>query len=60
MEVSSQLHALVALPLGKITLSTHWIGGWVSPKAGVDSAEKRKILPCQELNLGHPLHILSL
>jgi hypothetical protein len=23
----------------------HWIGGWVSPKAGLDPVEKRTILP---------------
>jgi hypothetical protein len=24
--------------------STHWIGGWVGPKAGLDNVEKRKFL----------------
>jgi hypothetical protein len=24
--------------------STHWIGGWVDPRAGLDDAEKRKFL----------------
>jgi hypothetical protein len=23
---------------------THWIGGWVGPRAGLDDLEKRKIL----------------
>jgi hypothetical protein len=30
---------------------THWIGGWVGPRAILDMVVKRKILcPCQELN----------
>jgi hypothetical protein len=24
--------------------STHWIGGWVDPRAGLDDVEKRKFL----------------
>jgi hypothetical protein len=30
---------------GEIAPSTHWIGGWVDPRAGLDSVKKRKILP---------------
>jgi hypothetical protein len=36
---------------------THWIGGWVGPRAGVDGVEKRKFLtvPGFELRpLGRP------
>jgi hypothetical protein len=33
MEVSGQLHASAALPLGKEPPTTHWIGGWVGPRA---------------------------
>jgi hypothetical protein len=33
---------------------THWIGGWVGPRAGLDAVEKRKILPCREQNPGRP------
>jgi hypothetical protein len=39
------------------TPSTHWIGGWVGPRAGLDGMEKGKflILPGIELKpLGHP------
>jgi hypothetical protein len=25
--------------------STHWIGGWVGPRAGLDAVEKRNLLP---------------
>jgi hypothetical protein len=30
---------------------THWIGGWVDPRAGVDGFEKRKLLPPPGLEL---------
>jgi hypothetical protein len=39
MEVSGKLHALAALPPGKKVLSTHWIAGWVGPKAGLDTVQ---------------------
>jgi hypothetical protein len=42
MDVSSQLHAPAALPSGK-NPGTHWIGGWVGPRAGLDAVVKRKI-----------------
>jgi hypothetical protein len=29
---------------GNLTPSTHWIGGWVSPRAGLDAVEKRRLL----------------
>jgi hypothetical protein len=29
---------------GRFTPGTHWIGGWVNPKAGLDDLEKRKFL----------------
>jgi hypothetical protein len=25
---------------------THWIGGWMGPRAGLNAMEKRKIIPC--------------
>jgi hypothetical protein len=30
---------------------THWIGGWVGPRAGLDNAEKRKFLTLLGLEL---------
>jgi len=42
MEVSGQLHALAALPLGKEQLVSHWIGGWMGPRASLDMVAKRK------------------
>jgi hypothetical protein len=40
MEVSGQLHALVALSLGIKATGTHWIGGWLVPKCGLDAVAK--------------------
>jgi hypothetical protein len=37
--VSGQLHASAALPPGK-SPGTHFIGGWVDPRAGLDDMEK--------------------
>jgi hypothetical protein len=34
---------------GERALGIHWIGAWVSPRAGLDDAEKRKIFPRQGL-----------
>jgi hypothetical protein len=42
---------------GEKVPGTHWIGGWVGPRAGLDDVEKRKFLtlPGLELRLlGHP------
>jgi hypothetical protein len=44
MEVSGQLHAPAALTPGKEPPRSHWIGGWVGPRAGLDRVVKRKIL----------------
>jgi hypothetical protein len=30
---------------GCFTPGTHWIGGWVSPRAGLDSGEEKNLLP---------------
>jgi hypothetical protein len=42
---------------GERAPGTHWIGGWVGPRAGMDDVENRKFLtlPGLELRpLGHP------
>jgi len=44
MEVSGQLHAPAALLSGGIGPVTHWIGGWVGPRACMDAVAKRKSL----------------
>jgi hypothetical protein len=41
MEVSVQLHDRFT-PRERAT-STHWVGGWVDPTAGLDAVVKRKI-----------------
>jgi hypothetical protein len=43
--------------------STHWIGGWVDPRANLDNMEKLKFLPPPGLELqplGRPAHSQSL
>jgi hypothetical protein len=42
MEVSGQLHAPVASAQAKQAPRTHWIGGWVGPRAGLDFMEWQK------------------
>jgi hypothetical protein len=32
---------------GERATGTHWIGGWVDPRAGLDDVEKRKFLTLQ-------------
>jgi hypothetical protein len=56
MEVSGQLHAPAALPPGGGSPGTHWIGGWVSPRAVLDAVVKRKIpSPRRESNPRTPI-----
>jgi hypothetical protein len=43
MGVSGQLHAPAALPPSERAAGTHWIGGWVGPRAVLDAVAKRKI-----------------
>jgi hypothetical protein len=42
MELSGQLHILATLSPGKVS-STHWVGGSVGPRAGLDVVGKKKI-----------------
>jgi len=37
MEVSGQFHTPAALLLRERAPVTHWIGGWVGPRAGLDA-----------------------
>jgi hypothetical protein len=39
---------------GERAIITHWIGGWVGPRAGLDAVEKTKISPLPESNLDPP------
>jgi hypothetical protein len=60
--VSDQLRATAALPPGKAP-GTHWIGGWMNPRVGLDDVEDWKFLipPGFELRpLGLPASSQSL
>jgi hypothetical protein len=48
LEVSSQRPG--RFTPGEKAPGTHWIGGWVNPRANLDDVEKKKFLPLQELN----------
>jgi hypothetical protein len=56
MEVVGQLQVLAPPPppLEEWVPGTHWIGGWVGYKSGLDAVEKRKVLHCRELNPDRP------
>jgi hypothetical protein len=41
LEESDQVHAPAALTPDERAPSTHWIGGWVGPRTGLDDTEKR-------------------
>jgi hypothetical protein len=40
MEVSGQVHASVSLPEGERAPGTHWIVGWMGPRADLDELAK--------------------
>jgi hypothetical protein len=44
---------------GKRAPDTHWIGGCVGSRDGLDAVEKRKILRCQELREEHKLRVFK-
>jgi hypothetical protein len=48
---------------GERAPGTHWIGGWVDPRAGLDDVKKRKFLTLPRLEpppLGRPARSQSL
>jgi len=51
IEVGGQFHAQAALSPGKEPPGTHWIGGWVGCRAGVETVSKRKIPSPRSPNL---------
>jgi hypothetical protein len=56
MQVSGQLHAPAALPPRERAPGTHWIGGWVGPRAILDAVVKRRIpSPRRESNRRTPM-----
>jgi hypothetical protein len=57
MGLSGERHAPATLYPGERTPGTHWTGGWVGPKAGLDAEARRKILClCRGSNFGRPVH----
>jgi hypothetical protein len=66
MKVSGQFHAPAALPPEERAPSTHWIGNWVGPRAGLDDVERwrgEKSCPDRHSNsrpLGRPARNQSL
>jgi rubredoxin len=51
MDVCGYVYAPAALPPRERAAGTHWIQGWMGPRAGLDAVVKRKIpSPCQESN----------
>jgi hypothetical protein len=59
--VNGQHHAPAALyPRGKDP-GTHWTGGWVGPRAGLDAEARRKVLClCRRSNPGRPVRSQTL
>jgi hypothetical protein len=56
MTVSGQRRAPAGLCPGERTPGTHCTGGWVGPRAGLDTEVTGKILcPCRGLNLDRPV-----
>jgi hypothetical protein len=55
MGVSGQRHAPPRFTPGKRTPGTHWIGGWVGPRAGLDAGARIKICPYRGSNLDRPI-----
>jgi hypothetical protein len=54
--VSGQRHATAAFCPGERTPGTHCTGGWVGPRAGLDTEVRGKILcPCRGSNLDRPV-----
>jgi hypothetical protein len=49
--VNGQIQAWPLYAEGKTT-GTHRVGGWVSPRTGLDDVEKRKILPIPGFEFG--------
>jgi len=57
--VSGQLHDLAVLCARKELRGTHWMGGWVGPKAGLHGVAKRiNPFPFRESNSGRPARSL--
>jgi len=63
MDMSDQLHAPIVLPPEEIAPDTHWIGGWVGPRAGLDTAlakGEKNHCPCRESDPDRPERSLAI
>jgi hypothetical protein len=48
---------------GEMALGSHWLGGWLGPRTGLEDVEERKYLPLPGLELrplGRPARSQSL
>jgi hypothetical protein len=59
MEVSGQLHAPTALLPTEAAPGTHWIGGWVGPRADVEEKNSQPPLRIAPRSSDRPSHILK-
>jgi len=61
LEVSGQLSCTGHFTPRERAPTTHWIGGWVGLRVGLDAVEKSNIpLACRESNTGRPARGLVL
>jgi hypothetical protein len=44
LSTSALVGEWLASRIGRFTPGTHWIGGWVGPRAGLDDMERRQFL----------------
>jgi hypothetical protein len=51
--IDPYFHDLDRFTPGEKASVTHWIGGWVDPRAGLDDVEKKKFLTQTGLELRH-------
>jgi len=54
MDVSGQLHAPPPLPPEEIAPGTHWLGVWVSPRAGLDAVARKNKSHYRPLSRSEP------
>jgi hypothetical protein len=59
VEVNGQRHAPSCFIPGERSTGTHWTGGWVGPRGGLDAVVKRELpSPCLESYPGRPTRSL--
>jgi hypothetical protein len=55
MEVNGQLHAAAALPPRERARGTHFVGGWVGPRAGMEAGEEKNSQSWESPPIVHPV-----